>query len=69
MATYPQISARACELGGRGIAPCHIAHVKADHGLTRGIAYNRQSASRRVKPCPASKRAYIEQALRDLGML
>lgn len=69
MATYIQIARRVRDIGGGHVAPCHIAHVKADHRLTRGIAFNRHDPSRRVKPCPASKRRYIEQALRDFSMI
>ena len=69
MATYVQIAMRVRDIGGGHVAPCHIAHVKADHMLTRGIAPNRHDPSRRVKPCPTFKRRYIEQALRDFGMI
>jgi hypothetical protein len=48
---------------------CWIAHVLADHGQTRGPAYNRIDFNRRVAPCPTNKRLAIEQACRKLGRL
>jgi hypothetical protein len=69
MPTYKQIFEHLSQRGVKGVAPCHIAHVKFDHGLTRGPAPNRYSLDSRVKPCPASKRPHIEQALRDLGAI
>ena len=69
MITYHQIAACVSQLGGGYVRPCWIAHVKADHGLTRGQAPNRLDPNSRAKPCPASKRPAIERALRDLGVV
>jgi hypothetical protein len=48
---------------------CWIAHVKSEHGLTKRVAPNRQSAGHRLHPCPDEKRKIIEDAMRVLGML
>lgn len=69
MITYHQIAARVRQLGGGYVKTCWIAHVKADHGLTRGLAPNRLDPESRVTPCPASKRPAIERALRDLRLI
>jgi hypothetical protein len=68
MATYKSIILRARELGARGIKTCHVAHVKADYGLTTRLAVNRHDLDSRTNPCPPHIRAYIEQAMRDLGV-
>jgi hypothetical protein len=59
------------DLRARGIsvAPCEIAHVMADEGLTKRIAYNRIDPNRRVRPCRPAKRPAILAALRRLGLL
>lgn len=47
---------------------CWIAHVLDDLGLTTRTAPNRLDPTKRVKPCPPSKRADIEEAIRALGI-
>ena len=47
---------------------CWIAHVMADHGLTRRVASNRLDPRKRKHPCPPDKRPAIENALRYFGM-
>jgi hypothetical protein len=69
MPTYKQVLDHLSQIGVRGVATCHIAHVKSELGLTRGPAHNRHSPTSRIKPCPPSKRLYIERALRDLGAI
>jgi hypothetical protein len=69
MATYAETQAYIRYKHGFVLKTCWIAHVLADHGLTRGPAANRIDEKRRVAPCPPQKRATIEQALRALGRL
>ena len=69
MATYKRIIERARVLGARGIKTCHVAHVKAEYGLTTRMAGNRIDPDSRTNPCPPQIRRYIEQALRDCGAL
>ncbi len=52
-----------------GVKNCHIAHVKADHGLTSRQAPNRISPTIRVVPCPPDKRSVIEAAFRHFGLI
>ena len=68
IAIYQTLIGYIRETEGFTAETCWIAHVKAEHGLTRGPAPNRQGAER-VKPCPKSKRAAIERALRHFGMI
>ena len=69
MATYREIIALLKTRGVRGVAPCHIAHVKDYHRINRGPAPNRQFGEERAKPCPSSKWGAIEEALRHFGMI
>ncbi len=69
MTTYSQINAQLRELGGRGLKPCYIADVKRRHGLATRPAWNRENLDKPKHPCPTSKRALLEQVLRDLGMI
>ena len=69
MPTYSEIAQVVRALAGGYIKTCWIAHVKADYGLTRGVAANRYDPHRRVTPCPTWKRWFVEQALRELGVL
>lgn len=69
MATYSEITKWIKRQHGFTPQTCWIADVKAAHGLTMRQAPNRISASAKVKPCPASKRAAIEQALRHFRMI
>jgi hypothetical protein len=66
MATYSEIQAYVRSKHGFVVKTCWIAHVLADHGLTRGLAANRIDEERRVASCPPQKRAAIEQALQAL---
>jgi len=69
MATYQQIAERVKSKNGFVPKTCWIAHVKADHGLTKRVAFNRMSATNRIHPCPADKRAAVENALKHFGMI
>jgi hypothetical protein len=69
MATYTQLIEHVRKTDDFVAQTCWIAHVKEKHGLTRGMAPNRQSIRTRVKPCPPEKEAAIERALRHFGML
>jgi 23S rRNA (uracil1939-C5)-methyltransferase len=70
MATYTQIIERVRREHGFKIHhSCWIADVKAKHGLTARPAHNRRSASYRVVPCPPTKVAAIEDALKYFGMI
>ncbi len=48
------------------VEPCHVAHVKAALGLTRGVAPNRIDVSSRVKPCPPHLWHMVEEAVRHV---
>jgi hypothetical protein len=66
---YERIADRVYAQTGRRIThTCWIAHVLADHGLTKRIAHNRKSPDRRY-PCPPDRRPAIVEALRHLGMI
>ena len=67
MSTYKKVDKHVLANGGGYVATCHIAHVRAYHGLTTRIASNRINLNERVKPCPPKKWGYIECALRALG--
>lgn len=69
MATYRQISEHIRTKSGFVPKTCWIAHVLSDNGLTKRIAHNRTDRDIRLHACPASKRAEIESALRDLSMI
>jgi len=69
MATYKRIIERARALGVRGVKTCHVAHVKAEQGLTTRIAANRYDPNSCTNPCPPQIRKYIERAMRDCGMI
>lgn len=69
MATYRKVQEDIRNRHDRVMKTCWIADVKASHGLTRGMAPNRQSAATRVHPCPPEWRPIIEDSLRRFGML
>jgi hypothetical protein len=69
MITYLKLMQRARELGARSIKTCHIAHVKAHHGLTTRQAANRIDAAIRKYRCPPYNWQPIEQAMRECGVL
>lgn len=68
MATYKQIQQDVRTREGWVPKTCWIAHVKELNGLPISRAPNRASEARQV-PCPAEKRAAIEEAMRARGML
>lgn len=69
MATYKEIAERVYAQTGRRIThTCWIAHVLADHGLTKRVAYNRQGPDRKYK-CPPDRRPAIVDALQHFGMI
>ena len=69
MATYKQIQHYVRQRYGFLPSTCWIAHVKADHGLTKRITPNRKSRSERQNPCPDRKRPAIEAALHHFAMM
>jgi hypothetical protein len=69
MASYREIAAWVQARHGFAAQTCWIADVKSTYGLTKGQAPNRIDSSRKVKPCPPSKRPAIEAALRHFGMI
>jgi 23S rRNA (uracil1939-C5)-methyltransferase len=69
MATYSEIIEWTKRRHGFTAQTCWIADVKSAYGLTRGSASNRINPRAKVKPCPASKRAAIEDALRHFQMI
>ena len=69
MATYTQLGKRVVATHGFMPKTCRIAHVMADHGLTRRVASNRLDPRKRKHPCPPDKRPAIENALRYFGMI
>jgi hypothetical protein len=69
MATYKDIQSRVKKKQGFEPKTCWIADVKASFGLATRQAPNRINSSRREVPCPPDKRAAIEEALRDFGMI
>jgi len=69
MGLYDQIVERVFEQTGKRIHhTCYIAHVLADHGLTKRVSPNRRGPERRYK-CPEALRPAIEEAIRHLGLL
>lgn len=69
MGLYKQIADRVLEQTGKRIHhSCYIAHVLADHGLTRRVAHNRYGPERRCQ-CPCALRPAIEEAIQHLGLL
>lgn len=69
MATYNQIQEYVKENYGCSIKACWIAHVKDLNGLDPMISPNREDLNKRKHPCPPSKRAFIEEAMRHYGMI
>lgn len=69
MATYAQLQTLIKARAGFVPKTCWLAHVRADHGLTRGAAPNRRDPTRRLQSCPPAKRAAIEAVMRDVGMI
>jgi hypothetical protein len=66
---YPKIQRWIKGQYGRTVKTCWIAHVMADNGLTKRIAFNRVDPNKRKTPCPDSKRAMISAALRHFKMI
>jgi hypothetical protein len=69
MATYKEIQSAVKRKHGFEPRTCWIADVKASLGLATRQAPNRISPSSREQPCPLDKRAAIEEALHELGMV
>lgn len=69
MATSREIIDRVRRTDSFVAQTCWIADVKATHGLTRGTSPNRIDPGRKVKPCPAHRRAAIERVLVHFGMV
>jgi hypothetical protein len=69
MATYREIQNRVRAVSGFVPKTSWIAHVKADRGLSERAAVNRFKHPTRVNPCPTTRRAEIEAALRHFGMV
>jgi len=68
MPTYKQIQEHVRRTRGFVPKTCWIAHVLAEHGLTKRQAINRLNPERREHPCPEHRRSDIETALRELGV-
>jgi hypothetical protein len=64
MATYREIQDRVRFHDGFVPKTSWIAHVMADHGLTKRHAPNRTSPTKRKHPCPEERRSAIVVALR-----
>lgn len=69
MPTYKEIQTHTRSNYGFVPKTCWIAHVKADYGLTKRNAPNRQDAGNRLHPCPPSRRSDLEASMRELGIL
>jgi len=69
MATYAQIEERVRKTSGFTPKTCWIAHILSEHGLTKRMAPNRADPNARAHPCPAARKAAIEDALRHFGMI
>ena len=69
MPTYREIQDQVRLQSGFVPKTCWIAHVLSDFGLTRGTAPNRHDPTDRTNPCPIHRRAAIERALTELGIL
>ena len=68
MGFYMQIQKLTETNAGFKPKTCWIAHLLADHGLTTRQAANRIDPKTRANPCPPSKRAAIEAAIRELRL-
>lgn len=69
MATYKDIQNYVRKNNDFMPKTCWIAHVMADHGLTKRIAPNRIDRTGRAYPCPDEKRPAIESALRHFRII
>lgn len=67
MATYRQIQEYIRGRHDVVVQTCWIADIKEQANLPVRVAPNRRGAER-VKPCPADKKAFIEEAFRYFGM-
>lgn len=69
MATYKQIQDHLKGKYNRTFKSCWIAHIKSEHGLTKGHSPNRHDPTKRVHPCPDEHRYKIEEAFRHFQMI
>lgn len=69
MTTYAKISSHVKAAHHFTPKTCWIAHVKFDHGLTRGVSPNSLSLNARKHPCPPNRRTAIEGALAHFGLI
>ena len=69
MATYKAIQEDIRKKYEITVTTCWIADIKRKHGLIIRKAYNRINSRCIQNPCPESKRGFIEEALRRLGMI
>lgn len=64
MAGYQRERAYIRNKHGIEVQTCHVAHVKASLGLTRGAAPNRINPEERAEPCPPHLWSKVEEAVR-----
>jgi hypothetical protein len=69
MATYKEIQLYIRDKNGFVPKTCWIADILSQHRLTGRVAYNRISQNSRKHSCPPTKKAAIEAAFRNLGMI
>lgn len=69
MATYREIQEYVRTTRQFVPKTCWIAHILSEHNLTKRQSPNRIDATQRSHPCPASKRAVLEEAMREIGAL
>lgn len=69
MLTYSEIQEMVKSRYGFVPKSCWIAHLKSEHGLTRGVASNRIDPNEHKHPCPEHHRRTLTEALVDLGVI
>jgi hypothetical protein len=69
MATYKEIQERIRKKHKITVRMCWIADIKRKDGLIIRKAWNRINPRRIQDPCPESKKGFIEEALKQFGMI
>ena len=67
--SYRRIKEIVKQNTGLSVSSLYIAQVKEAYGIKERDCYNRGNGSGRVPQCPEAKRAAIEDALREVGLL
>lgn len=67
--TYREIQTQTKQRFGFTPKTCWIAHLKSEHGLTRGVSPNRIHPDERKHPCPDHRRAELTSILVALGVI